>query len=470
MKTVIKFNGKSENIDIDNEESIFYKTIGEKLIEISKISLPVNVTIEANNGIAEFSLGLRSGTLFIKETFNNIKLNSSTSTYKKCYLVCVNAQKNNYKFYQLEDVGDEIIATYGRMGAKKGELYGERSYRYQKNMYWIKYFEKISKGYIDKSDIYLSDSKTTSKTISPSLTTATKENASEYLFAKLYSFAKKTVETTCVSSNVTKKMVTESNKILKKMYNRKTVKGFNKQLLELLEIAPRKVSQVASLLAKDISDFPKIIYREENLISAMEVLVPKKKTSKEGAFAKYNTEVYIATDKQKEQVLSHLDDSLKPHVKNIFRVINNTQQKKFNKYLNDNNISTVKQLWHGSRNENWASIIINGLQLHPNAVITGKMFGDGIYFAPSSKKSWGYTSYKNTYWANGNSDSAFMGLYATAYGNPLDVSCAYRYSQTILNQHKANCVHAHAGTQLRNDEIIFYSESALTLNYIVEFD
>lgn len=32
-----------------------------------------------------------------------------------------------------------------------------------------------------------------------------------------------------------------------------------------------------------------------------------------------------------------------------------------------------------------------------------------------------------------------------------------------------NCVHAHAGSQLLNDEIIFYNESAMLLNYIVEF-
>ena len=62
-----------------------------------------------------------------------------------------------------------------------------------------------------------------------------------------------------------------------------------------------------------------------------------------------------------------------------------------------------KLLWHGSRNENWMSIISNGLILNPNAVITGKMFGQGIYFAPKSRKSFGYTSYDGSYWARGNS-------------------------------------------------------------------
>jgi len=38
--------------------------------------------------------------------------------------------------------------------------------------------------------------------------------------------------------------------------------------------------------------------------------------------------------------------------------------------------------FHGSRNENWWNIIKNGLQLNPNAKITGKMLGHGIYLAP----------------------------------------------------------------------------------------
>ena len=89
------------------------------------------------------------------------------------------------------------------------------------------------------------------------------------------------------------------------------------------------------------------------------------------------------------------------------------------------------------------------------------------YFAPKATKSWNYTSYHNTYWARGNSDTAFMGLYATAYGNPLDCTCAHHYIKAELGD--KNCVHAHAGTQLRNDEIIFYDEAAVLLQYIVEF-
>ena len=39
----------------------------------------------------------------------------------------------------------------------------------------------------------------------------------------------------------------------------------------------------------------------------------------------------------------------------------------------------------------------------------------------------------------------------------------------MIEQNGSNCLHAHAGTSLRNDEIIFYDEAACVLNYIVEF-
>ena len=189
----------------------------------------------------------------------------------------------------------------------------------------------------------------------------------------------------------------------------------------------------------------------------------------ENSFTADHIEVYYATEKQKKEVIAHLSDRLKGKVHQVYRVINQKHKKRFNDYLKKEDIHQVKQLWHGSRNENWFSILENGLQLNPNAIITGKMFGKGIYFAPSSNKSWNYTSYRGTSWASGNSDTAFMGLYATAYGTPHDVTMSESFSQNKLKNLHCNCVHAHAGSQLLNDEIIFYNESAMLLNYIVEF-
>lgn len=156
-------------------------------------------------------------------------------------------------------------------------------------------------------------------------------------------------------------------------------------------------------------------------------------------------------------------------------------QERFEKYLDGHrdqlgNKPAIRLFWHGSRNPNWFSILQKGLLLNPDAVITGKMFGQGVYFAPSALKSWGYTSGKGACWTKGDSDTAFMALYATAYGKPYvvfdhnDNWNGYSYKRLQSEHNGCNCVHAKADRgMLRNDEVIFYCEDQMTIRYICEF-
>ena len=97
------------------------------------------------------------------------------------------------------------------------------------------------------------------------------------------------------------------------------------------------------------------------------------------------------------------------------------------------------------------------------------MFGYGIYFAPSARKSYGYTSCYGSYWANGNSSNGFMGLYKTAYGNPYYPTTSGDKKREMQNAGK-NCVHAKKNkVGLYNDEVIFYDENAVCIEYLVEF-
>ena len=106
-----------------------------------------------------------------------------------------------------------------------------------------------------------------------------------------------------------------------------------------------------------------------------------------------------------------------------------------------------------------------------NPAITSKDYLS-LYFAPLSMKSWNYTSYRGTSWAKGSADVAFMGLYAVAYGKPCDVNTwsASTDYEKMTTDSGCNCLHAHAGSALMNDEIVFYHEDAMVLNYIVEFE
>ena len=148
----------------------------------------------------------------------------------------------------------------------------------------------------------------------------------------------------------------------------------------------------------------------------------------------------------------------------------------FDKFIEDNNINNTKLLFHGSRSENFWSIIKTGLVLRPtNAVITGKMFGYGCYYAPKCAKSIGYTSLSGSYWARGGNNTAYMALFDVAYGTPYDVynfdSKYYNLDYNKLQQFKpgANCLHAHADKgMLRNDEIVVYKEDQMTIKYLIE--
>lgn len=250
-------------------------------------------------------------------------------------------------------------------------------------------------------------------------------------------------------------------------------------MLELISVLQRPVKTgdgtgVRSIMADDKSQFADIIQREDDLIQAMEGVLSDadcaEDTEQDNAFLKMGIEVYEATPEQEQEVMNHLSNTLRHKVSKIYRVIPREQEKKFQAYLKKNQIKKVKQYWHGSRNQNWLSIIVNSLKLNPDAIITGKMFGNGIYFAPSPDKSWNYTSFHGTTWARGRSNTGYMGLYAVAYGEPEDIqSWEVTDYEAMVKRKGKNCLHAHKGASLRADEIVFYDEDAVVLNYIVEF-
>lgn len=472
------YNGISEHVEVVND---LYRDVAT-LLAAEPIDHPTEVKVTNclnPDELLKYRISARSGTRFIVELNNTMPDCYLPDHVEPVFLTCVNPDKNAYKFYKLEKVGSCVRASYGRMGVQKGKLFGERNFDYPLSMFWIKYYEKLSKGYVDRSDLYLADEREDTKPQNVKKPVKTVNDVNVLLFNKLKSFAVNAVKKAEVKVPITAAILKKSNEILSAMRDAKDVTVFNDNLLELISILQRPVetgngSGVRKLMANTPADFARIIEREDDLIRAMEGSYygrSNKATVNEGSFADYNIEVYEATEKQKKEVLAKLNDSLKGKVANIYRVIPVEQKKRFDAYLKKNNIKKVKQFWHGSRNQNWTSIIVNSLKLNPNAIITGKMFGQGVYFAPSAMKSWNYTSYHGTSWANGNSDCAFMGLYATAYGTPKDIdvwSASVDYKK-IVSDAKANCLHAHKGVSLMNDEIVFYDEAAILLNYIVEF-
>ena len=399
--------------------------------------------------------------------------------YSPKHLVMVTAGGNHNKYYDMEPNGDIWIAKYGRVGS------GSQTRTYSRSQFEKKYNEKIHKGYVDQTDL-----------VQDLITADTPKVKSPYkdienpaiaeIVDRLQSMARKVIsENYTVSSNkVTQAMVDEAQSIITGLLNITNLEQFNQELLKLFTTIPRKMYSVRDYTAKQSEDFNKIIQREQDLLDVMKGQIYQKPEIKEVEDDTPKIDKTILETLGLEFDECNADDiatikvalgSCADKFRKAWRVKNLKTQDRFDRFVKDNNIKDVRLLFHGSRNENWWSIIQSGLVLRPtNAVITGKMFGIGTYFAPSARKSLGYTSLTGSYWAHGNSNSGFMALMSVAYGKPYDVysfdSKFYNFNYERLQKScpNANCLHAHAGSMLRNDEIIVYKEEQSTIKYLVE--
>ena len=401
------------------------------------------------------------------------------SDIKPRYLVMVTASANNNKYYKQIPHGDSWTAEYGRVGSNPQRR------EYSMSQWESKYNEKIRKGYVDQSDLV------------EDLIQVEKPKKSEYkeienkaiaeIVERLQSMARKAISDnyTISSNKVTQAMIDEAQDILTSLINIDDVESFNETLLKLFTTIPRKMGNVQSYLSKSKDDFSDIIQKEQDLLDVMKGQVVQKQiideSVNENSEQKENTIleqlglVFEECNKKDIAIIKDALGSCSDKFYKAWRVKNIKTQRRYDDFVKENNIKNTKLLFHGSRNENWWSIINSGLVLKPtNAVITGKMFGYGIYYAPKARKSLGYTSLSGSYWTRGNSSSGFMALMDVAYGKPYDVysfdSKYYDFNYEKLQQvcKGANCLHAHEGSMLRNDEIIIYKEEQCTIRYLIE--
>lgn len=396
------------------------------------------------------------------------------------HLVMVTASANNNKYYNMTPHGDTWTAEYGRVGSSSQR----REYSIRE---WDKkYNEKIKKGYVDQTDLVKDLIQVEKKKSTASTYKEIENKVIAEIVERLQQMARKAIsENYTVSSNkVTQAMVDEAQKVLITLIHTKDTKEFNDILLKLFSVIPRKMGNVANYLAKNPYDYSNIIQREQDLLDVMKGQVIQKQTEDEAEETGDKSDCTILETLGLEfgecdsEDISKIKTALGSCSNKFYaawRVKNIKTNGRYQKFVNDEHIKNTKLLWHGSRNENWWSIINTGLVLKPtNAVITGKMFGYGIYYAPKAQKSLGYTSLDGSYWARGNSNSAFMALMEVAYGKPYDVhsfdSKYYDFNYDRLQRISpgANCLHAHAGSMLRNDEIIVYKEEQCTIRYLVE--
>lgn len=396
------------------------------------------------------------------------------------YLILVSANNNN-KYYNLFPEGNQFKVQYGRIDSTKTEKY------YPISKWDSQINSKLKKGYQNITHLKKDLVEEISSTNPESPYKDIENIAIKTIVDKLQNLARETIRKnyTVKASAVTQDMVDEAQKVIDNLANNSSsVDEFNDNLLKLFTVIPRKMGNVRDYLANKSDDFARIISKEQDLLDVMRGQI----------YVKQDNEPIEAVEKKQQTILEELglemeeatiDDIalIKTLMKEsadkfrkAWRVTNLKTQKRFDNFVAENNIKDTRLLFHGSRSENFWSIIKTGLVLRPtNAVITGKMFGYGVYYAPKCAKSIGYTSLSGSYWARGGNNTAYMALFDVAYGTPYDVynfdSKYHSLDYNKLQQFKsgANCLHAHADKgMLRNDEIVVYKEEQMTIKYLIE--
>ena len=173
----MKWNGGQSEKKVNPTESDVFKAIGEQLLNIK--SVPNELHASCTYGDAYFHIiergsyvenGIIYPSMFVDRHENNMS-GLEPSLYSEKKLHCIHPESNNYKFYKFIPINSgnqtvEVTAEYGRLkdgadGTSFGNFW-EMGTRRLKNpfpsyMFWVRYFEKISKGYKDFTDILLND-------------------------------------------------------------------------------------------------------------------------------------------------------------------------------------------------------------------------------------------------------------------------------------------------------------------------
>lgn len=382
-------------------------------------------------------------------------------------------EKNNNKFYNMIEEGSQIRIEYGRVGAAVRTCY--------KSIHkWDSiYREKTSKGYKDitslKSEVKIAGYKNI------------EDSQVKYIVDLLISRAKQQIANNYKVGyeQVTQAQIDEAqsiiNDLVKETQNELGIEGFNKLLIKLYIAIPRKMSHVQDYLLKEDNIFTKekMILEEQDLLDTLATQVKQNKVLEEGDANQTILEasginLVMASETDLEIIKSKLGPNAN-QLRKAWRVDNLRTLKDYQDSYESVDVLSRKNdlFWHGSRTENWWSIMSNGLMIRPsNAVYTGSMFGDGLYFANKAQKSIGYTSLSNSYWSHGKDDKAYLALYKVRIGKQYDIyshtSECYSLNYKKVKDKGFDSVYAHSGSSLRNDEFIIYNPAQCTIKYLVE--
>lgn len=402
---------------------------------------------------------------------------------REAKLIMVTSDNNN-KFYEMrENDDDTFTVTYGRVGTRGAEV------RYQMREWDSKVREKVRKGYKDQTHLFAISGGQPEQQIDGISCLYVKQ-----LIQDLMRYAKQSISHNYVvtADKVTRQQVAEAQLILdnlvKLVKSNMDIPAYNKILIDLFTVIPRRMSNVKEHLASNANDLAVInekLAEEQATLDVMRGQVEMNEQQRKQGNQEDQKPINIletmgwsvaaVEDDKTIQLIKKMMGDDKSKFSRAFQFSNSHTHLTFNQFIGKADNKKTQLFWHGSRNENWFSILKTGLVLRPaNAVITGKMFGYGLYFADKCRKSLNYSSLRGSYWSGGNANKAYLAIYEVHTGNQLKIKthepfCGLLTESRLKDKGKHyDSVFAEGGADLINNEYIVYNENQCTVKYLVE--
>lgn len=128
-------------------------------------------------------------------------------------------------------------------------------------------------------------------------------------------------------------------------------------------------------------------------------------------------------------------------------------------------LSNIWELWHGTQASNVLSILKGGLIIPPPGAghVTGRAFGDGLYFSDQSTKS---LNYAQGYWSGTSAKKCYMFLSEVAMGKYHTPKYSYSFKRT--KGYDSTFAKANVSGVMNNEMIVYHPNQA-NLKYLCEF-
>jgi poly [ADP-ribose] polymerase len=277
------------------------------------------------------------------------------------------------------------------------------------------------------------------------------------------------------ASTVTKAQVDEAQATLDKLVEKKnsSTDVKNKLLVELYSIIPRKMNKVQNYLIPSIK-LEDILAKEQDNLDAISssvdtsVLTEHDNTLLTNIGLKMES-VDHSTVNEIQYLMSqptyYSNKPLKNADVDVYRIVNEREDKVYHKKKEALPVKDSKFLIHGTRNSSVLSIFEQGLKIRPagNFHFAGKVYGNGNYYSETVAKSLNYT---------GNDVDKVLLVYEVLIGNPFVYSGWYRGNSFPLTEAELlkrgfHSTFVKAGNGLLNSEIIVYNEQQQRLAYLI---